>query len=457
MNAAASRRREGTGYRNLVLVLLTAVTVMNFVDRQLIGILSPAIKADLQLSDTQLGLLKGIVFALFYRLLGVPIARLADRWNRISIVSLSLLTWSGFTALSGMAGNFTQLALARIGVGIGEAGGTAPIHSVISDYFPKQKRAMALAIIGMGVPLGAGLSFLLGGWLLQTYGWRTAFVAMGIPGIALALVVRLVVREPLRGAQDFDPPGRAEGRAAKTAMSVADAFRHLIAIPSWRAIVVGAAAATFSSAATGAWIVDLFARAHPAVSLNLVLIVLGLSVGVGFTIGTFLGGWLVDRLSVRNKAAYGLVPAIGLAINVPATLLWIWLDAPYLALAVQAIGASTVGVYFGPSFALVQSLAPLGIRATSTALFFLVANLFGLGLGPTLVGALSEFASPLYGEVDALRIGLTMVTLASAGGAWAFWRMSRHIAEDWKLTGDQSDLIQNTQLETRNTLPPTFV
>lgn len=430
-NVSIVRPVERSLNRNIALFLLTCVTVMNYLDRQLIGILSPAIKDDLQLSDAELGFLKGIVFALLYTVLGVPIARLADRWNRVSIVSLSLLTWSGFTALSGFASNFAQLALARVGVGIGEAGGTAPIHSIISDYFPREKRARALAIIGMGLPLGAGISFLLGGWLLQSYGWRITFIAMGIPGIVLAGVVKLVVREPERGLHDGVSISGGHDTSEASRISVAEAFRHLFNIPTWRAIVFGASAATFASAATGAWIVDLFTRAHPMLPLETILVVLGLSIGVGFTACTYLGGWLVERQSIRNKAAFGVVPAIALAINIPASLFWIWWDEPYLALAVQVIGASTVGVYFGPSFALIQSLAPIAIRATSTALFFLFSNLIGLGLGPTLVGVLSEATSTVFGEVTSLRIGLTLVTVASGYGAWSFWRMRKLVDKDW--------------------------
>lgn len=431
MSNSAGAQAAGGHYRSFVLFLLCAVTVMNFVDRQLIGILSPAIQSELKLSDAEMGLLKGIVFALLYTALGVPIAWLADRWNRVSIVSLSLATWSGFTVLSGYASNFVQLALSRVGVGIGEAGGSAPIHSLISDYFPEEKRAKAMAILAMGIPLGAGLSFLLGGWLLQTYGWRVAFVAMGVPGIVLAVIVKLVVREPIRGNQEVRSEVQKTQSVDSQDISSFGAFRHLFSIPTWRAVAFGAAAATFSSAATGTWIIDLFVRAHPNIQLELVLLALGLSIGVGFTVGTFLGGWIVDRYSVRDKRVFGSIPAIALAINVPCSLFWIWWNEPYLALIVQFIGASTVGVYYGPSFALVQSLAPVAIRARSTAFFFVIANLIGLGLGPTLVGAVSEIFLPHYGAITSLRIGLTLVTLSSIYGAWVFWRMQRQIEIDW--------------------------
>ena len=426
--------KSGAGYRSYVLFLLTCVSIMNYVDRALIGILSPAIKQDLQLSDWELGLLKGMAFAVFYTLLSIPIARLADKHNRVSIVGLALATWSGFTVVSGLVVNLVQLALARFAVSIGEAGGTAPMHSIISDYFPKDMRAKALAIVGMGVPLGAGLGFLAGGGISQVYGWRVAFIAMGLPGIILAVLLTLTVREPVRGAHDNAMGADAfSGPQASGFTLFLSALKHLWAIPTWRLIVIAVAAATFSSAATGAWIVDLFARAHPDYQIGIVLAVLGLSIGIGFTGGTFLGGWLVERLSVANKAMYGIVPAAALAVNVPATLIWIWFDDPVMALIMQSVGAATVGFYFGPCYALIQSLAPVSIRTMSTAIFFLIVNIIGLGLGPTLVGAVSNLLAPAYGDAVGLRVGLTLVTLTSAYSAFVFWRMSKTVVSDWRI------------------------
>ncbi|MEO0320634.1 MAG: MFS transporter, partial [Pseudomonadota bacterium] len=190
------------GYQYLVLFLLTGVYTFNFLDRQIMGILAPAIKGEFGLSDTQLGLLSGIAFAILYTTLGIPIARLADRHNRVTIIALSLAVWSGFTALCGIAQNFSQLILARIGVGIGEAGGTPPAHALISDYFPKEARAGALAIYSMGIPIGITIAYLGGGWIVQNFDWRTAFLGLGIPGVLLAIILRLVVREPERGLID---------------------------------------------------------------------------------------------------------------------------------------------------------------------------------------------------------------------------------------------------------------
>jgi len=276
----------GRGYRIYVLILLTGVYTFNFIDRQIIGILSPAIKADLGLADWQLGILKGFAFAVLYTVLGIPIARLADRKNRVTIIAIALALWSGFTAISGAANNFLQLTLARIGVGIGEAGGSPPAHSLISDYFPKEKRAGALAIYAMGIPIGIALAYLGGGWVMQTFGWRWAFVVIGLPGIAMAVLLKLTVREPKRGGLEdetrtdefkmlkiTEPDGTFERflfgacklfPASKRSSIFSElatiwrAAKHLFSIPTYRAVVIATTAVSFTSYANGTWIVDFY-------------------------------------------------------------------------------------------------------------------------------------------------------------------------------------------------------
>ncbi|GAB4519285.1 MAG: MFS transporter [Amphiplicatus sp.] len=452
-------------YRLYVLVLLTAVYTFNFIDRQIIGILSPYIKADLGLADWQLGLLKGFAFAVLYTTLGIPIARLADRYNRVTIISIALALWSGFTAISGAAMNFVHLLIARIGVGVGEAGGSPPSHSLISDYYPKENRAGALAFFAMGIPIGITLAYLGGGWITESLSWRWAFLAVGAPGLLLALLLKLTVREPKRGATDApgltdafsamevgEPRGGAEraflafskimparARAAtfRELATLWRAARHLMSIPTYRLAVVAVTAISFGAYAVGTWIVDFFARSHPDYSMMSVLFWLGIINGTAYAAGTFLGGALVDRLARTNKAAYGVVPCVALLLHGPFFIGAMWVPDPVWSLILWAPAHLLIGFYLGPSFALAQTLAPVSIRALSTAIFFFVLNMIALGLGPTFVGVFSSILIPALGEELALRIALTSVIVSGLIGAGAFYLMSRKVHVDWaKATGE---------------------
>lgn len=457
--AIATPRSDVGAYRYYVLILLTGVYTFNFIDRQIIGIISPAIKDDLGLADWQLGILKGFAFAVLYTTLGIPIARLADRSNRVTIISISIAVWSGFTAISGFAQNFVQLALARVGVGIGEAGGSPPSHSLISDYFPKEKRASALAIYALGIPVGITLAYLGGGWLAYNVSWRAAFIAVGLPGVILAVLLKLTVREPERGASEapgqedafkmlrVTTPAGAMEKVIRTMTRVlparwADttfqelavlwrAAKHLLSIPTYRGVVIAMTLASFASYANGAWIVDSFARSHPDFSRVEVTFWLGVINGTAYVAGTFLGGLLVDRLAATNKAMYGLVPAAALVINVPFFFAAVWVNDPVMSLIFWTPVHLSVGFYLGPCFALAQTLAPVSIRALSTAIFFFILNLIGLGLGPTYVGIASSMLTPSMGEAMALRVSMTSVAIAVVGSVMAFLWMSRHVARDW--------------------------
>lgn len=436
-------------YRIYVLFLLTGVYTFNFIDRQIIGILSPAIKADLGLADWQLGLLKGIFFAVLYTTLGIPIARLADRRNRVTIISVSLALWSGFTALSGLCNNFMQLALARIGVGVGEAGGSPPSHSLISDYFPKEKRAGALAVYAMGIPIGIAFAFLAGGWITEKFSWRVAFMVVGLPGIIMAILLRLTVKEPKRGAFDDGNDNDAfseASNASKTGERVSfksefatvwRATKHLLAIPTYRAVVIGTTAISFSTYANGTWIVDFYSRSHADFPILQVYFWLGIISGTAYALGTFLGGYLVDKFSLRNKRMYGYIPAIALFVNAPLFLIMLWHPSPVVSLALQFPVQLAIGFYLGPAFALAQTLAPVSIRALSTAIFFFILNMIALGFGPTTAGFLSSALTASMGEELALRVSLAIVSLTGLIGVWAFWQVGRRIPEDWaKATGE---------------------
>lgn len=441
--AAVSPGSKGRLYRIYVLLLLTAVYTFNFIDRQIIAILSPAIKVDLGLADWQLGVLKGFAFAVLYTTLGIPIARLADRTNRVNIISIALALWSGFTALSGVCQNFVQLALARVGVGIGEAGGSPPAHSLISDYYPKEKRAGALGIYAMGIPVGVAFAYLAGGWITQTFSWRVAFAVVGLPGLILAVLLKLTVREPPRGATEaasantFGEEGGARSFLSEVGV-IWRAAKHLLSIPTYRAVIFGTTAISFSAYANGNWIVDFYARSHSDFSLLTVLFALGLISGTAYALGTFLGGYLVDKLGQKSKRMYGYVPAIALLINAPLFLVVLWHPSAVVSLIFQIPVQLTIGFYLGPAFALAQTLAPVSVRALSTAIFFFILNMIALGFGPTTAGIVSSILSGGMGEEQALRWSLTIVSVAGLIGAWYFYLVAKRIPAYWeKATGEK--------------------
>lgn len=427
---AATSGVKTSSYAYYVLILLTLVYTFNFIDRQIIAIVSPAIKAELGLSDKMLGLLKGLAFAILYTTLGIPIAWLADRWNRVSIVSIALAIWSAFTALSGFAQNASQLALARVGVGIGEAGGSPPSHAIISDYFPKEKRASALAIYSLGIPIGQALAFLLGAWVLQNFGWRKAFLVVGVPGVALSIVLKLTVREPVRGSQE-------KSGAAAARVGFFDGLKQLAAIPSFWGLVGGVTAASFTGYGVGLWAVDFLVRAFglkyfPDIAVPLGLLNLG-----AYVLGTWLGGFLTDRLGKRDKGAYAWVPALGMLLTIPVGALSNWAGTPFWAFFWIAPFLLGLGLYLGPSWSLVQTLAPVNLRAFAVAVMFFILNLIALGLAPLWVGAISDYFEPKYGPATALRIALTTLALSSAIAVACYYWTSKRLPADWaKATGE---------------------
>ena len=453
-------------YRMYVLFVLTGVYTFNFLDRQIMGIMAEPIKEDLGLSDTQLGLLTGFAFAVLYTTLGIPIARLADRWNRVNIVSISLALWSGFTALCGVAQNFTQLAMARVGVGVGEAGGSPPSHSLISDFYPKEKRAGALAVYALGIPVGVTLAYFATAYGLSRFGWRTTFLALGIPGVLFAILVKLTIREPKRGSSETGEqvdafaamkvdrpagiverglylasralPKKAGDRSFHELAVLWRAAKHLLSIRSYRAIVIGLTAGSFASYATAAFIVSFFRRSHPDLPMGELLVWLGLINGTAYVLGVLVGGNLVDRLSAKNKSAYGWVPAIALLLNAPCFLVAMWVGDPMLSLFFWWPSHMLTGFYLGPCFALAQTLAPVSIRALSTAIFFFILNMIALGFGPTFVGVLSDILSSggMTSE-RSLRVALSSVTIAGLISVIAFVYLAKTLPTDWvKATGE---------------------
>lgn len=416
--------QHSRAYRYYVLFMLTLVYAFNFIDRQIIGILSPFIKADLGLDDAQLGWLKGIYFALLYTVFGIPIAWLADKYNRVNIVAISLALWSGFTAASGLAANYMQLALARIGVGIGEAGGSPPSHSVISDLFPKEKRAGALAIYSLGIPFGIMLAFFASAYFLQggSTDWRIVMISVGLPGVLLAIVLKVTVKEPVRSHQ------QTEGGAPAFWPSV----KQLLKIPTWWGMALGISFGSFGNYAIATWMIDYYVRAFPGLNVTQLLVAFGLVNGTFYALGVWLGGRIADRWGKSNRKAYALLPTIALLIGVPCFYLSLQVDNLWVSLALLTLLLFTSGSYFGPCFAMAQTLAPPHIRAMSTALFFFVLNIVALGGGPTITGIVSQALIPTLGATEALRQALVWLLLPYALSILAFWWTSGKIDADWR-------------------------
>jgi MFS family permease len=389
-------------YRGYVLGLLLVVYVVNFIDRSIVNILLQPIKAEFQPSDTALGFLSGVAFAIFYATLGLPIARWADRGVRRDIIALALALWSGMTVLCGLARTFPQLALARIGVGVGEAGCSPPAHSILSDYYPPEKRGTAFATYALGIPIGTAFGFLLGGWMAETLGWRAAFMLVGAPGLALAVVVRLTLREPPRGmseARRDTGPTPDLGQVMRSMWGLAS-FRHLAAAATLHAFV---------GYGVGAWNAAFLMRSH-GMSIGEVGTWLA-GIGIVFGgLGTFLGGLLADRLSPRDVRWTLWVPGVSTLIAVPFSIAFYLWPTVEVALAIAGIPVFLGAMYLGPTFSITQALAPLRMRAVASAFMLFLLNLIGLGLGPQIVGIASDLLAP-HLEGESLRGALALVVI----------------------------------------------
>lgn len=417
-------------YRRYVLFLLTIVYAFNFIDRQILVVLQESIKADMDLSDSQLGLLTGFAFAVFYVSLGIPIARWADSGNRRNIVAGAVTIWSGMTAVSGLAQNYVQLLLARIGVGVGEAGGSPPSHAMISDYYPAEERGRAMSIYSMGVYIGILVGYGLGGLIAQYYGWRVAFFAVGIPGLLIAVLVRFTIREPIRGA--MDGPGATGKSTLKETIST------LWALKSFRLYSVGTGLTAFVSYGVGNFLPSFLGRSHGfdhvQIGTSLMLVA-----GIGGAIGTFLGGYFADKLGKRDIRWYLWVPAIP-AIFVPLlNVLGVFAETSNAALGYLFVATMAGALYLGPAIAITHSLVSPSMRAMSSAILFLILNLIGLGLGPLAVGILSDLLSNTYG-IDSLRYAISWVSLVGLVAVALFFLAARHLPKDMK---QSKSLIDN--------------
>ena len=399
---------ERSAYANYVLAVLFVAYVINFVDRQIISILAEPIKQALGISDSWIGFLGGPAFAIFYATLGIPIARLADVWIRRSVIAIGLALWSGMTALSGLSQSFTQLALARIGVGIGEAALSPPAHSLLADYFPVQKRATALGVYSMGIHIGVLVGLVVGGWIEELWGWRAAFMVVGLPGLALALIVRLTVREPVRGAQEAVP---TLGGAPK----VAEVVRFLAARRSFIHLSLGIGFTAFAGYAFAFWAPQFLRRVHDMSSGELGTKI-GIGLGVGGAIGSVLAGVIADRLGRRDVRWWMWVPAIACAGPLPFTLSFLLIPNPDVALLISFPGVVIAAMYQGPVFSTVQTLAPVRMRAVAAGILMFVTNIIGLALGPQSIGWLNDYVFAAHGD-EAVRYSLLCVLLVM--GVWA--------------------------------------
>lgn len=414
-------------FRRYALALLVAIYTVNFLDRQVVTTLIEPIKADLQLTDTQVGAMGGLYFAILYTVLGLPIARLADRGDRPLILTLSLTVWSGFTLLAGFAQNFLTLAISRMGVGVGEAGCSPTAHSLLSDYFPKESRATALAIYSMGISIGTLLGMAIGGIVAERWGWRPAFLVAGAPGLLFGVLALVTLKEPRR---QLAAAGRAKLANAAGHLPLPQVLKVLSQKPTFWAFAMGGAFTAFVSYAHSFYLTSFFLRNHspelavlagkfgmaPAAGhppLGFTSLALGLSAGIGGAFGSWLGGYAADKLGARDIRNYALFPLVVPLISLPVFWFILSTDNMALALVLLLIPNVAVAAWWGPVYGGVQGLVPPAMRAMSAAVLLFVINIIGLGGGPTLFGMVSD----AYANANLAGSGLDVQACKAAAGA----------------------------------------
>lgn len=411
-------------YRNYALSLIVVVSVVNFLDRQILSILLEPIRNEFGLTDTQIGLLSGFAFSLFYSIFSIPLARFADRHSRTLLISCVVALWSIMTAMCGLAIGFYTLLLARICVGINEAGSSPASQSLIADYFPPRERGTAMGVYSSGIYFGIMLGFLLGGWINDHLGWRMAFVVVGLPGVLVALLFWLTVKEPVRGQSEQLVD---EGELPK----LADVFRTIWHKKSFRYMPFAMGFSAFVVYCNLIWAPSFFIRTHD-MSVSQVGMWLALTSGLFGMIGCYAGGYLSDRVVARTGDAryYMWIPAIATLLALPL-LVGVYLSPePTTAFWIFAPAWFLGNIWIGPTFATVQGISPLRMRATSLAILVLVNNIIGLGLGPLVVGVLSDLYAPSLGA-ESLRYALISATIpAGVLSGIAFFLIARSIRVD---------------------------
>ena len=411
--------------RNYALIMLFFVFALNFLDRQVISILAAPIKAELHLSDTQLGLMGGLAFAILYTCFGIPVSILADRKRRVTIIGLAIMLWSLFTALCGMARGFWSLFLFRVGVGVGESGGVTPGYSMIFDMFPPGKRARATAVFAFGVPVGSALGLLVGGLLGHAVGWRGAFLTIGAIGLVFAPVFLLTVREPPRGtfekaARDPDAPPASLGETLAVLRSK----------PSFWLVSFSAGTVSMMSYGLAFWLPSYFQRG-PGLSLSHTAQLTAAMTLVGGLIGSPLGGILTDRLGGRNCAWHGYIPGIAALIAIPALIVGMSVDSLPLSVVLLTIPMAQGCLWVPPSVAAMQHLLPARMRATGASIYALIVNMIGLGLGTVLFGVVSDLARSRYGEASLHFSVILGSCVIYPSAALLFFITAKHLPRDW--------------------------
>jgi MFS family permease len=438
---------RASSYKTYLLVVLLVIYAFNGVDRFALGLVLNDIKSDLRLTDTELGFLSGIAFALFYSVMGIPIARWADRGNRVTIISLTTAVWSVMVALCGLATSFVQLMLIRVGVGIGEAGCVPPAHSLIADYFPREDRPRASAVYQQGVNGSLILAYLLAGWLNQFYGWRLMFILLGLPGVVLAALAWFTIKEPrctvANNAAAASSPEPAGESASATDPSIRAVFSTLRANAAFRQMLYGFSMWYFFGYGILQWQPAFFVRSF-GVQTGELGTWFAVVYGVCGLVGTYFGGVWASRYAANNECLQLKVVAIvNATFNGAVWGLIYFTHSYYLALGLMAISALGGTVIYGPLFSTIQTLVPARMRAMAIAIVLLCANLVGMGLGPVAVGVLSDALRPLFGE-ESLRYALLAFCPGSLWVSWHLWRASQTVMHDINATRDQDALAMAT-------------
>lgn len=418
---------SGSIYRSRAMWLLLAVSTMNFLDRKVASILAEPMKVDLHLTDTQVGMMTGLAFATFYTFVGIPIARYSDRFStsRPRLIAAALIFWSVMTALCGMAQNFIQLLLARIGVGAGEAGCTPPSHSLISDLIPPEKRTSALAFYGLGLPLGTMLGMSMGGVFADLFGWRIAFVLCAVPGILIGIATWLLVPEP-RKAMLVKNAGAVP--ADQAAVPLKSVLAEVLKSRAFVFLTIAMSIGSFLSYGKGVWQAVFLIRVHGA-SPGGAGLALGLVAGLGSAAGAWLGGYLATKYGVRNRAYILTVVWVGQLVSMPISLFAYSVDNWQLAAALMLAPAIVSGISYGPVFTCLQGLVRPASRGAAVAMFLLVQNLVGLGLGPMIFGMLSDYFRPWAG-IESVRYVLYLSVLLAPIPALCFWSAGRYLERE---------------------------